>query len=135
MDALDVRKIVHPELRDFASSKASSERRSVIVELGGDPPQLAPRGVFGGPASSIRSQQPSVFAHDAEPADSPKSVSTFDQLKLELASLGLNEGPVALKAAEVFVVSVTPEELRKLSLLPHAGMIRPNRQHKLHPAR
>jgi hypothetical protein len=125
-------KIPNPELRNFAESSDSDEERSVIVELGTEPLRLAPREV------SPRPRVPPPAAARRPDLDDLINVEgnagSMRQLESELNACGLDRDLVRLDAAQAFVVSVTPCQLRALSRLPLVGIIRPNRTHRVSSA-
>lgn len=54
----------------------------------------------------------------------------MDQLESDLKKIRLAEEPIRLDAAQAFVLTVTPEQLREISHHPLVGDIRPNRVHR-----
>ena len=127
METFDSAKIVDAELCRFAATQDTDERRSVIVELGVAPTPieltfdrrtgLRPRDRLAPRGDTDRMDLPDVEGH----------AEFMDELQRQLSALAGEA--VRLDAAHAFVVSVTPVQLRALSLLPLAGIIRPNRRH------
>ena len=115
----DSRKLVDPELAEFAE-QGSTGRLSVIVELASEPPQvvLADRG----------SIEDSGRPYAAPPIDEDALRQQMDTLETELKRLTA-EPLVRLDVAQAFVVELSPEQLRAVSLLSETGCVRLNRTH------
>ena len=114
-------KIVDPELQRFAADPAADEVRSVIVEL--DLPPETPRSkTLPPPRAAVRAR--------TSRSDVSSSSVLMMRLHRALESLGLADDLVRLNAAQAFVVTVSPRQLRELSKLPLVGSIRPNRTHR-----
>ncbi|WP_165225055.1 hypothetical protein [Aquisphaera insulae] len=118
----DASKIDLGELRDFAAASGTS-RRSVIVELCGAGLKVPAR-----PASRAMPPKSEVVPRGTRP-DLGRG-EAMDQLQQALGALGLARDVVRLDAAEAFVVSVTPAQLRDVAGLPLVGIVRPNRTHR-----
>lgn len=114
-------KIVDPELQRFAAGPGADEVRSVIVEL--DMPPETPRPKALPPPRAAGRTRTSR-------SDTSTSSALMTRLHRALESLGLAGDLVQLTAAQAFVVTVSPEQLRELSKLPLVGIIRPNRTHR-----
>jgi|GEM_PF-4028515 len=123
MEAADLTKIEFAELRDFALGKSRSRRRSVIIELGGPVPEVTlrkpTRSFWNGGRPEIRSF-----------GDGSGQAEAMDRLEKGLSELGLANELVRLDAAQAFVASVTPVQLRAITGMPLVGVIRPNRTHR-----
>jgi hypothetical protein len=133
MEHFDSTKIVDADLRSFAASEGRDERRSIIVELGVPPPPLALTferrlGTFPKPLPQRGKQMDTIDLSDVEGHS-----ASMDELERQLCSLGLAADSVRLDAAQAFVVPVTAEQLRAVSRMPLAGIIRPNRSHYAPP--
>ena len=125
MEEFDPQKIVNPELREFAACPDCQELVSVIIELGVPPTPRAPRSISP-PLPPPKLRQP--LEASGLPEVEAQSAS-MDQMEKELAALNLQEEPVRLEAAQAFVVNVNSAQLRAITRLPLAGIIRPNRPH------
>ena len=114
-------KVPDSELRAFAEGGPADEDRSVIIELASRPDTLlrtreVPR------KGRIRPAPPS-------PALTLQGRS-MDQLERQIEAIVARKR-VRLDAAEAFVVSVRPTELRALLRLALVGFVRPNRTHRV----
>jgi len=123
---VDASKIPDPELRDFVQAEESDEPRSVIVELEMGPPDLAPRQTVPRPRVPGRDRVAPFDLAKTEGHD-----GAMNQLERELLALGLAQDLVRLNAAQAFVVSASPAQVRIISRLPLVGVIRPNRTHRV----
>src|SRR5215471_18041635 len=104
----DAHKIVDTDLQNFAASSTSDERRSVIVELGLPSPHIPLR-----PAHPPYAFPKLADRHTpTDMADIEGHAASMDQLEKKFNALDLATKPVRLDAAQAFVVSVTPEQLR-----------------------
>jgi hypothetical protein len=134
MEDFDSRKIVDPALRDFAASNQSNERRSIIVELGVPPAQVAVRPTRTPDGrQTIPEPRTSGRLVPGSLADIEGYAAFMDKLEEGIIGLGLAEKPVRLDAAQAFVMNVTPAQLRAISRWPLVGPIRPNRTHYIPP--
>ncbi len=122
----DVEKIPDPDLRSFANSEKSDTARSVIVELEGEAVEMRPQKLAP-PAKPPRKKKGAGGA----PLAPDFSTAAMSQLEQDLESLGLSEDLVRLNAAQAFVLTASPEQLRALVQLPLVGVIRPNRMHRV----
>jgi hypothetical protein len=114
------KKIRDSALREFADANATEDRHSVIVELAA-PPEIGLRSVKPGPPK--RSESPKSAA---KVQLTPRK-SLMDKLARKIS--GVSQDAVRLDAAEAFVLSVTPDELRAICEIPLVGAVRPNRTH------
>ena len=118
---METAKIPDPDLRRFAEAAPEAEQRSVIVELEpGPPPKPRPQ----------RPRPPGARPDPLEMAYGGHDERAMDQLERRLGELGLGEDLVRLDAAQAFVVTVRPDQLRLVAGLPLVGVIRPNRTHR-----
>lgn len=118
---LNQEKLTSSELKSFATQGEAHDTVSVIVELGIPPAKLAPRPHGKLPPPNDEDNLENFTEEDR----------LMDQLEEELAHLDLAEKPVRLNLAQAFVIELTPEQLRAVSQLPLAGIIRPNRTHQV----
>ncbi|QEH37612.1 hypothetical protein OJF2_62030 [Aquisphaera giovannonii] len=126
MSELDPSKIDLGELRNFAAASGAS-RRSVIVELGGQLLKVSARRPSG---VLPRKGEADAAVLRAGAGQGPGRSEDMDRLQEALGSLGLGREAVRLDAAEAFVVTVTPGQLREITRLPLVGVVRPNRTHR-----
>jgi hypothetical protein len=131
VEDFDERKISDYKLRDFAESGEANERGSVIVEL-----DIPPRAMLRPEWQQTpwkKGSYPGLTDYTAsgEEENVENDIELMNQLEEKLVSLDLPEKPVRLDAAQAFVVSVTPEQLRNISRFSLAGLIRPNRVHRI----
>ncbi len=115
--------IADGSLRDFVEENNPARRQSVIVELRATPVDLPTETVVPGRADRTQSK-------NTTPQDSSGEQQAMDKLEKDLTGLGLKD-LVRLDVASAFVVTVSPEQLRKVSTIPLVGVIRPNREHKI----
>jgi hypothetical protein len=125
MKDLDATKIDQPELREFAQAEGGSQRREVIIELGGPVPKVTLRKPKRSPSVPM-GERPEILSF----GDDSGQAEAMDRLEKELGELGLGKQPVRLDSAQAFVASVTPEQLCRITRLPLVGVIRPNRTHR-----
>ena len=118
----DLQKIPDAGLREFAQDD-SATTRSVIVELAaGDAP------IEFEPSSPDGSRGPRPRA--VMPSDEQNLRTEMQRLEDALHKL-VGQDLVRLNAAQAFVVSLTPAQLRSVASLAEAGVIRPNRSHRV----
>jgi hypothetical protein len=122
-------KIPDTDLRDFVKAGGHNGRRSVIVELGVDPVPIEPRDPLGPPM--IPAPRKDQVASRDDLINIEGNAASMKQLEDELVSLGLGRDLVRLEAAQAFVLTVTPDDLRAVARLPLVGVIRPNRVHRV----
>ncbi len=113
-------KIVDASLRRFAALK-TAKPQTVIVELGAEPPQLGLRETTPRPRKRLARK---TCLKDVE-----GHASEMDQLEVDLKKIDLPEKPIRLDAAQAFLVTLTPAQLRQILDHPLVGNIRPNRIH------
>ncbi len=115
----DSEKLLDAELTDFAAQD-SGKSISVIVEIAHEPPQVE----IAQPDENRRFARPQMVL----PSDDNAILEQMDRLEDKLKSLNC-VNVVRLDAAQAYVVSVNPDQLRRVTLLRDAGCIRQNRTH------
>jgi hypothetical protein len=112
-------KIDDESLQAFAES-SDKTFRSVIVELAIPPIEvLRPWGKTPPRFEQAKSAKPSDRAADKKPL--------MDKLGRSLKRIA--KDVVRIDAADAFVLSVSPEQLREIKEMPLVGSVRPNRAH------
>lgn len=117
----DRRKLAGADLAKFVEDD-SAGKRSVIIELAGDTPQVQ----FAESAAEGGSPRP----FSALPIDEESVREHMDRLERQLTKL-VDHKPVRLDVAQAFVVELAPEQLRAVTLLEEVGLVRPNRTHRV----
>jgi len=126
MPAFDTAKLHGQDLRDLVEAGEPEMRTSVIVEI-----------------KSTQTAAPHSYDAWREAPLSPDEIAqidraddatlTMDRVETQLKGLDLPKGPIRLDAAEAFVLSVTPSQLREISSWDLVGAIRPNRTYTAAP--
>jgi hypothetical protein len=123
-------KIVGKELAAFAQ-QTGEEERSVIVELSTTKPvKLTPK-------RRSLPRHGTWTRESAPPAsrDAKATRAAMDALEGVLKQFVREQALVRLETAQAFVLSVTPEQLRKVIGESLVGWVRPNRTHGVPPKR
>ena len=117
-------KITDESLRAFAQSNSDS-RESVLVELKVAPAQICHRPNGSG---SVEKRLTEIVPES--PEQKATTTRRFASVHQALSRI-VGTQPTRIDIAKVFVVEVTPRELRDISRLPDIGQIRPNREHRV----
>lgn len=112
-------KILDPDLIKFAE-QTSTGTVSVIVEL----------SIENTPIELTGSQGNEGRPYESAKVDGHAERQKMDRLEFELKRLAAG-GLVRLNTAQAFVVDLTPDQLRAVSLLAETECVRPNRTHQI----